>query len=395
MKQTSKIIAIVMVMIFILGLGIDLYAPSFPKMQTAFSTTEQFIQLSLTTYFAGYFFGLLFLGPISDAFGRKKPLLILLLYYAGISLLILTSDNIHTLLFYRFLQGIGGAIVGISFRSILGDVFSGKDLAKAVSYASMSYRLSPLIAPVIGGYLVYFFGWQSNFIFLAAYALVILYLIGFHMPETHIERIPFEPPLLLKRYATVLKNKQFLGASLCTGLQYGLILIFNLVAPFFLSKVLGFSPIGYGHTAFIVGVFTFIGIVCNRFLLRWYSHLHLIAIGIYGIASMSILYAIVTWIFPTNLWSFLLPLFLILFFTGFLSANMVSHAMSLFPRGRGTASALNGIIAMFSSMTLTLIGSFLDTQSSFPFALYCLGIALCTLISYKFLFEEKKPQSED
>lgn len=386
MKQASKITLIVVFLNFILGLGIDLYTPSFPAMQKAFNTTEQLIQLSITIYFFGNFIGLLILGPISDALGRKKPLVILLIYYTVICVLVVFSTNIYSLLTYRFLQGLGIAIVGISFRSILSDIFSGKDLAKALSYASMSYRLSPVIAPFFGGYLEVFFGWQSNFIFLAAYALFVVYLTSFHLTETHLEKIPFHPHLLLRRYGQILKNKVFLGAAVCVGLQYGLILVFNLVAPFFLSKVLGYSPITYGHIAFIVGGFAFLGILCNRILLRWTSYLTLIQLGIYAIVGLSFLFAIFTWIFPTNLWSLILPLFAILFFTGFLSANMIGHALNLIPRGKGTASALQAVIVIFISVALTFFSSFLKTTSSFPLAIYYLGIALCTLLGYQLLF---------
>jgi len=391
MVNKRKLIVIVVTMIFILGLSIDLYAPSFPAIQTALGTIKQRVQLTITSYFCGYFIGLLFLGPISDSLGRKRPLIFMMSFYMLMSVLCVFAPSIEILLLFRALQGIGASIVGISFRSILSDVFEGRDLAKAMSYTSMSYRVGPIIAPVIGGYLQVYFGWQSNFIFLAAYALLLLLLIIFSLPETHLEKIPFEAKTLLKRYWAILSNKTFTGASVCVGIQYGMLLVFNMVAPFFLQDVLGYSPITYGHIAFIVGVFAFCGILVNRLLLQRYSHLSLTAIGIYGIVFFSGVYAFVSWLSPTSLWAFITPIFLILLSTGLMVSNMLSHAMSLIPRGKGTASALQSITLILTSIILTYFGSFLKTQSSLPFSLFYLALALVMLGIYRFLFVEKSP----
>lgn len=395
MLKKRKLIFIVVTMIFILGLSIDLYAPSFPAIQKALVTTEQRVQLTITTYFCGYFIGLLFLGPVSDSLGRKKPLIYMMGFFLLMSILCVFAWSIKALLLFRLLQGIGASIVGISFRSILSDVFEEKDLAKAMTYAVMSYRVGPIIAPVIGGYLQVYLGWQSNFVFLAAYALLLLYLIIYHLPETHLVKIPFEAKTLFKRYFEIFSNRTFVGAAICVGIQYGMLLVFNLIAPFFLQEVLGYSPISYGHIAFIVGAFAFCGILTNRFLLHYFSHQNLIGIGIYGIVFFCGVYALVSWLYPSNLWAFISPIFLILYSTGLMASNMLSHAMNLIPHGKGTAGALQAILIVLTSVVLTYLGSFLKTDRSLPFALFYLGIGIVMLGVYRFLFVEKKPQSND
>ena len=387
MKQHGRLIGITVTMIFILGLGIDLYAPSFPSIQKAFGTTEQCVQLTISTYFCGYFIGLLFLGPVSDSVGRRKPLIFMMSFYFLMSVLCIFAWSIGALLFFRLLQGIGAAIVGVSFRSILSDVFAGQDLAKAMNYTSMSYRVGPIIAPFIGGYLEVYFGWQSNFVLIAAYALMLVCLFIFLLPETHFNKIPFERKDLVGRYKEILSNRVFVAASICVGIQYGLLLVFNLIAPFFLQEILGFSPITYGNIALTIGGFSFLGIVTNRILLQKVSHAKLIHWGIYCITIGSVAFAVICYFFPKSLWAFIIPVYFVLFSTGLMASNMLSHGMNLIPKGKGTAGALQGIMIIITSVILTSVGSFLKTKTSFPFALFYLALGVVMLVIYEWMFK--------
>jgi len=99
-------------MTLILGFGIDLYAPSFPAIANSLKTTQQLVQLSIATYFFGYMVGMLFLGPISDALGRKKPLVLGIAFYCLMSFFCAFSTNIYLLLLLRMLQGVGVSAVG-------------------------------------------------------------------------------------------------------------------------------------------------------------------------------------------------------------------------------------------------------------------------------------------
>lgn len=371
-----------------MGMGIDLYSPSFPSMEQAFQTTPRNVQLSITTYFIGFFLGLPLVGLLSDLFGRKKTLVAFLIYYAGISLILSFVSTIGMLLALRALQGIAGSVMITSYRSIFSDVFSGKELAKAMSYGSMSYRLSPIFAPVIGGYLQFFFGWQSNFLFLCIYALLLAFLFGFLIPETHTEKGRFTPYLLLRLYREVLSSKLFLGAAICSGLQYTMLLIFPIFAPFFLSHLMDYSPILYGHLTFVFGICAFLGILCNRLFLRWHNPLALVPIGVYLLLFQSALFCLLTHFFPSNLWSFLIPLNLLIIFAGFISSNMVSHALGHFPRGKGTAAALLTFVSVFVVILFTTVATFLTTSSSFSFATYYLVMGICTYLGYRLLFKK-------
>lgn len=385
-NNTRRIISLIVFMTLILGFGIDLYSPSFPAIAKALKTTQQLVQLSIATYFFGYVLGMLFLGPLSDALGRRKPLIFGIGFYCLMSLACAFSPNIYFLLALRLLQGMGVSAVGMLCRSILGDVFTGKKLAKAMSYYAMSYRLGPIIAPVIGGYLVVYFGWASNFYFLTAFGVIILVCVTWLLPETHFDLAKFHPKLVFKRYVNLLKKRVFLGGALCIGMLYSLMIIFNVVGPFFIQEILGHSPIGYGNIAFLLGVVAFLGMLTNRFLIQYKAPEKVIAVGMSSIVVVGILQVVAAYLFPVNLYSFLLPVMALLFLTGLINSNIMSRVIDSGDSGKGVASALVGILIISCTGILTALSSFLESTTARPFAFAFLAIVLCCFCSYKFLF---------
>ena len=386
MNHLNKILLIVVSMTLILGFSIDVYTPSFPAIASEFKTSNQWVQLTIATYFLGYVLGMAFLGPLSDAVGRKKPLLVGISFYCLMSFLCTLSEGIYMLLLLRLLQGVGVSAVGVMCRSILGDAFTGRRLAVAMTYFMMSYRIGPIIAPLIGGYLEVFIGWRASFYFLTFYALLILGLIAFLLPETHLERFSIHPKAVASKYASLLRLRPFIGGSLCIGMLYSMMIIFNVIGPFFIQGVLGYSPISYGHIAFILGVFAFLGIFANRFLIRHHSPEKMIATGIYSMVAITVLQVVFAFIFPVNLYSFLIPVMALLFASGLVVSNFLSVILDSIPRGMGTSSALNAIISITIAGTLTAFSSFLKSDTAIPFSFAFLAIMLASFFCYKWLF---------
>ncbi|MDN3506854.1 MAG: multidrug effflux MFS transporter [Simkaniaceae bacterium] len=386
-NKAKRIISLIVFMTLILGFGIDLYAPSFPAIAKALKTSQQLVQLSIATYFFGYVLGMLFLGPLSDALGRRRPLIFGIGFYCLMSLACVFSPNIYFLLVLRMLQGMGVSAVGMLCRSILGDVFTGKQLAKAMSYYAMSYRLGPIIAPMVGGYLVFYFGWTSNFYFLTAFGLILLVCVTWLLPETHFDLTKFHPKLVFDRYASLLKKRVFLGGALCIGMLYSLMIIFNVVGPFFIQEILGHSPISYGNIAFLLGVIAFSGMLTNRFLMQYKPPEKMIAFGMSAIVVVVFLQVVLAYLFPVNLYSFLLPVMALLFLTGLINSNIMSRVIDSGGRGKGVASALVGILIISCTGILTALSSFLESTTARPFAFAFLAIVLVCFCSYKFLFK--------
>lgn len=388
-KFTRRVIFVVVSLIFTLGFGIDLYSPAFPAIASTFQTSEQLVQLTVTTYFFGYFFGMVVMGPALDTFGRKRPILLGLFFYFVMSLLCSFAQSIEMLLVLRFFQGLGVTGAGIGFRSILTDSFTGRRLATSMTYSSMSYRIGPVIAPFIGGYLTAYFGWQSNFYFLALYSALLIGIVWVFLPETHTERVPYHPQTLFHRYFRILKQPHFFGGGLCLGTYYGMMVVFPLIAPFFIQDILGYSPITFGHISFLVGIFAFLGMFFNRVLLHKLDVRTIIPIGVYTTLFISFLQVVLAYFYPINLFVLIIPVTGIFFMTGLCSSNFSSIILENVTANKGLASALVGIMSITTTNLITAFSSFLKSSTIAPFSWGYFSLALIAALSYQFIHKKK------
>src|SRR3954471_7947431 len=177
--------------ILILGLlsaigpfSIDMYLPGFPTIAESLHTTPEMLSYSLSSYFIGICVGQMFIGPLLDRFGRKRPL------YGGIIIYILSSlgcafsPTIEMLIFFRFFQAAGGCVGMVAPRAIVRDVFPVSENARIFSLLILIIGVSPIIAPTAGGYVTAHFGWHGIFILLAAITFLILLAVIWLLPES-------------------------------------------------------------------------------------------------------------------------------------------------------------------------------------------------------------------
>lgn len=141
----------------------DMYLPGLPAMTAYFGTTASMVQLGITTAMLGLAFGQIIVGPLSDKYGRRKPLLLSLGVFFFSTIGCIFSWNVEVFIFFRFLQGMAGAGGIVISRSVATDCYSGKELAKAFAMISAVNGLAPIIAPIVGGVLLKFTNWQGIF----------------------------------------------------------------------------------------------------------------------------------------------------------------------------------------------------------------------------------------
>ncbi|WP_366521794.1 MFS transporter [Herbaspirillum rubrisubalbicans] len=142
-------------------LAIDLYVPALPKMAIDYGTSAQAIQISVTAYLIAYAFGQLVFGPLADAYGRKRVLMLGLGLFTLGCVLSLAAPNLETFVAARVLQGFGIAATNLLAKAIITDSFSGQTLIHAYTYMATAWGLAPIVAPVIGAHLQEAFGWRS------------------------------------------------------------------------------------------------------------------------------------------------------------------------------------------------------------------------------------------
>jgi len=154
------------------SLSIDTYLPALPSLERAFSATSTQVQLTLAAFFVAFAMGQAFYGPIIDRFGRKRPLCAALLLYAAASAGCALALSIEALVVMRFVQALGACAVGVIARAIVRDCFDAHETARIFSLLMLVTGLSPMLAPLLGGYVFVSFGWRAIFWLLSVVGII-------------------------------------------------------------------------------------------------------------------------------------------------------------------------------------------------------------------------------
>lgn len=384
MNQREKkplYIFLLLMMAPLAGIGIDLFVPSLPAISKELMAHENIVKFTIVAYLIGYAIGQPVFGTLSDAWGRKKLLLFGLVFYILASIFLTFSKNIQTMLFLRVLQGIAVAAPGVLSKAILTDVFLGERLGKISTYMTMIWAIGPIIAPVIGGYLEAYVGWRADFYLFAIYGAFLFFLVLFFLKETNVNRTPLNISHLLGVYKKACLHKVFFSSVICISIVYSLIVIFNVVGPFFIETVLGYSPITYGHLALFMGLGFFIGSLANRLLLRRFSSSQIFKPTLYYGSAVAVLMFLFSILFGAHLFILIFFTFCLLIASGIIFPNSMAQALSLFSKTAGTATAIMGASFILGTSIIASLASFLDTKTLIPISLsYIFLMAICLAV---------------
>lgn len=357
-------------------LAIDMYLPAFAAIERNLTAPAGSAELTLAGFFIGMACGQLVWGPLSDRFGRKPPL------YAGLALFALATlgcalaDTIAALTAWRVLQALGGSAGMVIARAVVRDRCSARESARAFSTLILVMGLAPILAPIIGGWVVTALGWRAIFLLLFAFALACLLAIRFGLPESHSTR--HEPPLnalrMARDYASLFASRAFLGYTLSGGLAMAGMFAYIAGSPFVLIQLHGIPPAHFGW-AFGINALGFVAASqINARSLKTVAPTAMLRRALWLPAAAGLTLAIASLNGAATLPLTLLCMFLYVASLGFIAPNASASALATHGQRAGTASALMGAL-QFGLATLTGIGvSHLHDGTSRPLALL---LALC------------------
>lgn len=382
-------ILIILLITPITGATVDIYVPSLPAISTYFNVPTHLVQLTVPSYLVGYSLSQVFCGALSDALGRWKILVIMMIIYILATFSATLSPNIYVLIAIRFIQGIAVAAPGVLSRAIASDSFESHELLKITNYINIAWGIGPIVAPAIGGYLQFYFGWQAPFYFLTAYALLNLLLIYFFLPETSRHYHDLKLNVLFGNYKKVLSHPEYLGGIIILAIIYGYLIFFNVMGPIIIQTVLKYSPIVYGHMALLLGLAWFFGSLCNRLLIKYYSPNFLIRFSL----VINILACFVMWLLAIshllNLIVLIIPA-LVIFFTGsIMFTNYFGKCIRLFPKMAGAASAAMGAFFVAGAAISGVIASILTEETQIPLTTAYVLMSLL-ILGINFLIRSRK-----
>ena len=221
----------------------DFYLPALPEMTEFFHTSPALASLSLTTGMIGLAVGQVFIGPLTDKYGRKRILVGSMLMFAIASVLCIISPNIYLFNLMRIFQGIAGAGGIVISKSMATDMFSGKDLANFMALLGSINGIAPVCAPVIGGIMAGITTWQGVFCLLLAIGLILMACSWF-MPET----LPSEQRLdksIMQVYANlfrVFRNSRFTLSTMAAMASFFTFFAYIASSPFILQRIYALTP---------------------------------------------------------------------------------------------------------------------------------------------------------
>ncbi|QPM90516.1 Bcr/CflA family efflux MFS transporter [Pseudooceanicola algae] len=189
-------------------LTMDLYLPALPTMADIFSTSHAMINLTLGAYMVAFAIGMLFWGPLSERTGRKPILYITLAIYVAASLLCAIAFNVESLIAFRVLQGLAGGGITVIGTSIVKDLFDGRDREKVMATVMSLVIIAPMIAPVLGAFLLKIASWRVIFLVLAVFACIAAGLVALSR-ETMVDRSTAPILKSWNRLSVVLRNPHF------------------------------------------------------------------------------------------------------------------------------------------------------------------------------------------
>lgn len=220
--------------------AVDAYFPAFDALAMEFAVSLEQVQFTLSIYLFAFAMTSIFLGPLSDSFGRRTIVILCLFIFLMASLMAIFAKSLEMLILLRALQGMSGGAGTVLGQAIIRDKYEGQEAQKAFATITLIFGLAPALAPIWGGILQVNFGWRSIFVFLSLFTFVLLIFSYFFLDETldKSNRHDFRPRIIIKNYIYVLSKPEFLFRCLAQTLAFGGIALYISSAPAFILKVL-------------------------------------------------------------------------------------------------------------------------------------------------------------
>jgi len=378
----KNILPILMTMVVLSPLAIDIFLPSMPVMAAEFDVSSSKIQSTIVLFMFAMGVGQILIGPLADRFGRRPIALAGISLYIVSSLLAVFTHDFQLLQGARILQGIAACASSIVVFSAVRDSFSNAESAKYYSYLNGVICVIPALAPTLGGLLALQFGWRSTFVFMALYAVIILFIVAFKLPETRPATTQTSGALYhWDRFKPVLSDGHFMfyAASCMVGMAS--ILCYVSYAPDWLIKHLGVSEMTFSMLFGLNAIVNIVAAFAAPWVIKRCGNRPTAILALLAMLASAVLQVMAqVWGPATGLaaaFAFMLPMMLLCIGFALLLGPATTMALSAFGERAGTASAMLGCIQMSGAALLAALIQ--QTNLTAPYAVICLMGGLSAL----------------
>jgi len=326
-----------------------------------FGTSNTMVQLTITASLFGMACGQLFVGPITDAFGRRSVLLIALATFVLTSLACVLAPNITWMIIARFVLGFVAAAGFVTVNAFIRDMATGNNAARLYATQATISSMAPVLAPLVGGQLLLLGDWHVVFIFLVFLGAAVMGLVWLYLPETLAvsNRSKLSFASTFKSWGSVLGDPRFVMLTCLSGFMFGAIATFIAGAPFALEQGFHLTPTQY-TSAFASGtIVLFTANFINRHQLKRRASIHLIRFGLSMAVLACIVFTGLNLMHVHNLVVSMLSFGLVFLAIGFINPNVMGLAMQEHAERAGVAAGLIGFASsLFGAIAAPLTSVF-------------------------------------
>ena len=337
--------------------SIDIYLPSLPYIANDLQSPIAYTQWSIALFALSAAAAQLIYGPVSDAIGRRKPLLFGLLLFIAASLVCVNAQDIETLLLGRALQGLGVGACSVLSRAIMRDTFSGDEFARYASYMAIAVVGILAVAPMFGGCLQHYFSWHAPFVALFIYAVFIFLCTYFMTAESHPQenRNKLSMKVLLSNFAMFCQHPVFLRYNIISMMGYAAILAWLTAGSVILQEEMGFTVMQYSWVCVLSGACFALGAYLNASYVIRMGAVNMLSFGLCGLTCAGLLMLLSYLLGLMHPMAIIVPAMLMLFSVALIFPNTFSEGIKPFAATAGMASALfesSRILAGFAGSAL-------------------------------------------
>ena len=356
----------------------DMYLASFSQIAESYATDLGTVQLGLSVFFLGMAVGQPIYGPLVDRYGRKSPLLVGVSVFALSSLALAFAPTIDSFVVLRFVQAIGGCAGMIVARAVIRDLFDEQEGARVLSLMMAVMGMAPVLAPVVGSYILLLADWRAIFLFLAVWGIVGLIAIWRVLPDTLAPADRRRESLvgILAAYRALVLRRAFVVPALASGFVFGGLFAFISGSPYVYMELHGINPQLYAWLFALNACGMVVASQVNRIALKHFSvrTIFFAALGT-NLVAAAVLVAVAS---ASSIVWLLIPLWFAMASVPLVGANAVAIAMSATGHHAGSGSAIIGLLQfVFASFASALVG-FFHNGTAYPMAV---TILICSLLA--------------
>jgi len=315
-----------------------------PEMGRSFHASVSEIQTTLSIFMIGLAASQLITGPLSDRFGRRPVILSGMALYALASVVCIFAPNIQVLIVARFLQALGACAGPVLGRAIVRDLYEPERSIHVLAVLGTAMAIAPALAPIIGSWLLEFYGWRSSFVSMSIFGAIILIATFWTLEETNRYRgvSSITPRGILANFKILLQNQAFRGYGSIMALSFGGLFVFISGSSIIMIKILGLTPkeFGYAFSSMVVG-FALGSSMVSR-LNRSFRAKTIVGIGVTICFVATLIMAGLAWSDVETTWAILIPNGFFSLGIGLIMPTCLSSSIGPFPRLAGSAASLIG-----------------------------------------------------